>query len=145
MIAPAVQKPQPSGSARRSSDATSPAESDIEAALAALDHELAARCAIARARTQPVPTALVARILPGIELPAITCALVAIAPEKAELLGVIESRAFPQTKEASELEAIVLYGAWKAGAPTDRIKPELPSLTVVIVHETCDARCEYRG
>ena len=109
-------------------EAMSPTESDIEAALAALDHELAARCAIARARSQPVPTALVARILPGIELPAITCALVAIAPEKAELLRVIESRAFPQTKEASELEAIVLYGAWKAGASTDRIKPELRRL-----------------
>ena len=26
-----------------------------------------------------------------------------------------------------------------------RIKPELPSLTQVTVHETCDARCEYRG
>lgn len=27
----------------------------------------------------------------------------------------------------------------------ERIKPQLPSLTVVTVHETCDARCEYRG
>jgi uncharacterized protein YchJ len=113
---------------RSSVEGMSPTEGDIEAALAALDHELAARCAIARARTQPVPTALVARILPGIELPAITCALVAIAPEKAALLDVIESRAFPQTKEASELEAIVLYGAWKAGAPEPRIKPELRRL-----------------
>ena len=27
----------------------------------------------------------------------------------------------------------------------ERIKPALPSLCVVTVHETCDARCEYRG
>jgi uncharacterized protein YchJ len=106
----------------------SPTEGDIEAALAALDHELAARCALARARAHAVPTGLIARILPGIELPAITCALVAIAPEKAGLLDVIESRAFPQTKEASELEAIVLYAVWKAGAPEARIKPELRRL-----------------
>jgi len=26
-----------------------------------------------------------------------------------------------------------------------RIKPALPELTRVIVHETCDARCEYEG
>src|SRR3954470_7900198 len=26
-----------------------------------------------------------------------------------------------------------------------RIKPTLPELTRVIVHETCDARCEYEG
>jgi 6-pyruvoyltetrahydropterin/6-carboxytetrahydropterin synthase len=27
----------------------------------------------------------------------------------------------------------------------DRIKPQLPELERVIVHETCDARCEYAG
>jgi 6-pyruvoyltetrahydropterin/6-carboxytetrahydropterin synthase len=27
----------------------------------------------------------------------------------------------------------------------DRMKPTLPSLEKVIVHETCDARCEYEG
>jgi 6-pyruvoyltetrahydropterin/6-carboxytetrahydropterin synthase len=26
-----------------------------------------------------------------------------------------------------------------------RIKPQLPSLCQVTVHETCDARCEYQG
>ena len=26
-----------------------------------------------------------------------------------------------------------------------KIKPALPELTRVIVHETCDARCEYEG
>lgn len=27
----------------------------------------------------------------------------------------------------------------------EKIKPQLPSLERVIVHETCDARCEYEG
>lgn len=27
----------------------------------------------------------------------------------------------------------------------DRLKPVLPGLEVVILHETCTARCEYRG
>jgi 6-pyruvoyltetrahydropterin/6-carboxytetrahydropterin synthase len=27
----------------------------------------------------------------------------------------------------------------------DRLKPALPALERVIVHETCDARCEYEG
>ena len=108
--------------------AGTPGDDAIGGALDALDHERAAMLAIARARKAPVPTPLIARILPGIELPAITCALVAIAPERARLLEVVERRDFPQTKDASELEAIVLYGAWKAGAPIDRVKPELRRL-----------------
>src|SRR5262245_6357425 len=27
----------------------------------------------------------------------------------------------------------------------DRLRPRLPALSAVIVHETCDARCIYRG
>ncbi len=27
----------------------------------------------------------------------------------------------------------------------DRLKPALPGLTAVVLHETCTARCEYRG
>lgn len=27
----------------------------------------------------------------------------------------------------------------------DRIRPDLPQLERVVVHETCDARCEYEG
>jgi len=27
----------------------------------------------------------------------------------------------------------------------ERIKPKLPSLSQITVHETCDARCEYNG
>jgi len=108
--------------------AGTPGEDAIRAALDALDHEHAAMLAIARARKAAVPSELIARILPGIELPAITCALVAIAPDKAALLPAVERRDFPQTKDASELEAIVLYAAWKAGAPIERVKPELRRL-----------------
>ena len=50
-------------------------------------------------------------------------------PDRAALLEPLERRWFPQTKDASELEAIVLYGAWKAGAAVDRIKPELRRLS----------------
>jgi uncharacterized protein YchJ len=108
--------------------AGTPGEDAIRAAVDALDFEQAAMLAIARARKAAVPSELIARILPGIEFPAITCALVAIAPDKAALMPVIERRDFPQTKDASELEAIVLYAAWKAGAPIERVKPELRRL-----------------
>jgi hypothetical protein len=102
----------------------------IRAALAALDHERAAMLAIARARAgEPVPVALAGEILPGIELPAITCALIAVAAgDRAELLDVIEHRRFPQGKDTAELEAIVLYAAARAGAPVARVVPELRRL-----------------
>jgi hypothetical protein len=94
-----------------------PTLDDIEAAIAAWDHERAAMLALARARTQPVSVELVSRILPGLELPAIATALIAVATgDKAELLAVVTERRFPTTKEAADLEAIVLYAAWKAGA-----------------------------
>ena len=32
-----------------------------------------------------------------------------------------------------------------AGWVWERVKPRLPELAAVIVHETCDARCIYRG
>ncbi|HEY3807514.1 MAG TPA: SEC-C metal-binding domain-containing protein [Kofleriaceae bacterium] len=111
--------------------AGTPELSAIEAALDALDHEEAALLAFARARTAEVPIALVARIVSGIELPATICGLVAIASgDKASLLDVIERRRFPQTKDTAELEGIVLYAAWKAGAPAARVLPELRRLSV---------------
>ena len=108
-----------------------PSEADIAAALDAWDHERAAMLAIARARTAPVPIALVARILPGIEFAPIICALLAIAEgDRTTLLDVLERRRFPQTKDTAELEAIVLYAAWKAGAPAARLAPEVRRLSV---------------
>ncbi len=104
----------------------------IATAVAALDHERAATLALARAkRGEPVPVAVVATILPGIQLPAITCALIAIASgDRTELLELLAQRRFPHTKDAAELEAIVLYAAWKAGAPVPRVIPELRRLSV---------------
>ena len=103
----------------------------IEAAIAAWDHEHAALLAIARARTAEVPIAIVARILPGIELPATICGLIAIAAgDRAALLELVEHRRFPVMKDSAELEALVLYAAWRAGAPPPRVLPELRRLSV---------------
>lgn len=102
----------------------------IDAALDACDYERAALYALARAKAgQPVSVELVARVLPGIELPALTCALIAIAEgNRADLLEIVERKRFPQTADASELEAIVVYAAWKAGALVARVIPELRRL-----------------
>lgn len=32
-----------------------------------------------------------------------------------------------------------------AGWLWNRIKPQLPELTRIVLHETCNARCEYEG
>ncbi len=106
-----------------------PSISEIEAALAQWDHERAAMLAIARARTQSVGVELVARILPGIELPAIANALIAITSgDKTPLFDVIRERRFRLFKGAAELEAIVLYAAWKAGVRGPELLPELRRL-----------------
>src|SRR5512143_2467971 len=71
---------------------------DIAAACEACDYERAATLALGRARAgEPVPVEAIARILPGIELPAITLALLAIAPERGSLLELVERRRFPHT------------------------------------------------
>ncbi len=115
----------------RVASAGTPDVAAIEAALAAWDHEEAALLAIARAKTAAVPVALVARIVLGIELAATICGLVAIAAgDKASLVDVVERRRFPQTKDTAELEGIVLYAAWRAGAPVARVLPELRRLSV---------------
>ncbi|MEP6863172.1 MAG: SEC-C metal-binding domain-containing protein [Deltaproteobacteria bacterium] len=101
----------------------------IEAALAGFDHETAALLAFARARTQQVPVELVGRILPGIELAAVANGLISIAHgERKQLFEVLTERRFPLTKEAGELEAIVLYAAWKGGVTGPALLPELRRL-----------------
>lgn len=103
---------------------------DLHAAVGACDYERAATIAIAHARAgTPVSTADIARILPGIELPAITCSLIAIAPSKKELVDVLDTQRFPGTKDAAELEAITLYAAWKGGADVARVIPHLRRLS----------------
>src|SRR5829696_7194901 len=77
---------------------------DIATACAACDYERAATLALGRARAgEAVPIETIARILPGIELPAITLALIAIAPgldARMQLLELVERKRFPQTKDA---------------------------------------------
>ena len=104
---------------------------DIEAACAICDYERAATLALGRARGgEPVPVSVIARVLPGIEMPAITLALVAaVTHDREQLLEVIERRQFPQQRDAGDLEAIVLYAAWRAGADTARVIPELRRLS----------------
>jgi hypothetical protein len=111
---------------------TNASEAEIRVALEECDHERAAMLAFARARGgQPVPISVVAEILPGIELPAITCALLAIADgDRGLLLDLLERHRFPQTKDGAELEAIVLYAAWRAGAPRTRVIPLVRRLSV---------------
>src|SRR5262249_19117672 len=108
-----------------------PDATEVHAAIAGCDHERAAMLVLARAqRGAPPTTGDVAAVLPGIELPAITCALIAIAPDRAALLELVERKRFPQTKDAAELEAIVLYAAWRAGAERSRVIPALRRLSV---------------
>ena len=102
----------------------------IDEAIAACDYERAATLALGRVRGgHDVPAPVIARILPGIELPAITFALLAICKDRAALLEIIERRRFAQTKDTAELEAIVLYAAWRAGAAVPRVIPELRRLS----------------
>ena len=82
--------------------------------------------AFARARTQPVPIELVARILPGIELAADRDRADrgrATGDRKQLLDGRRPSGGSRTTKEAADLEAIVLYAAWNAGATGARVIP----------------------
>ena len=111
--------------------AGTPAEGDITAMVAACDYERAAMLAFARAKSAPVPLALITTILPGIEFAPVACGLIAIGVgDRADLLELLERRRFPQLKDMAELEAIVLYAAWRAGAPIARVIPELRRLSV---------------
>jgi hypothetical protein len=107
------------------------AVADIEAACAACDYERAAMLALGRARGgEAVPVDVIARVLPGIEMPAITLALIAaVKDDRAQLIELLERRRFAQTRETGDLEAIVLFAAWRAGAERARVIPELRRLS----------------
>ena len=132
MAAPTPTRPEIGlGVCRRGVDAcTDRSLEAIAAAVARCDYELAATTAIARARAgEPLPIEIALTVLPGIELPAIVCALIACATgDRVQLLELLEHRRFPQTRENGELEAIVLYAAWLADAPRERVLPELRRL-----------------
>lgn len=92
-------------------------ESAIAAAVARCDYEAAAMTAIARARSEALPIEIAMTVLPGIELPQVVVALIACSSgDRTKLVDLLHHRRFPQTKENGELEAIVLYAAWLAGA-----------------------------
>jgi hypothetical protein len=104
----------------------------IAAACDACDYEQAATLVLGRARAgERIPTETIMRVLPGIELPAIAAALVAIVPaaERARLIELIERKRFPQKRDAGDLEAIVLYATWRAGAEIARVIPGLRRLS----------------
>ncbi len=116
------------GVCRRGIEAISDRSLDaIAAAVARCDYELAATTVIA-CGTVPIEVAMT--VLPGIELPSTVCALIACSTgDRTKLLEILEHRRFPQTRENGELEAIVLYAAWLAGAPRERVLPELRRLS----------------
>lgn len=103
----------------------------VREAVARCDHDAAATRLFARARQgEAVPAALVAEVLPGLEWWPLACSLIAIAAgDRADaLLAILEQRRFPGTRDALDLEAIVLFAAHRAGAPTARMIPELRRL-----------------
>ncbi|HEY5921549.1 MAG TPA: SEC-C metal-binding domain-containing protein, partial [Kofleriaceae bacterium] len=105
---------------------------EITAACDACDYERAATLVLGRARAgEAVPVDAVMRVLPGIELPAITLALIAIVPtsERTQLFELLTRRRFPQVRDAGDLEAIVLYASARAGADVARVIPELRRLS----------------
>jgi hypothetical protein len=104
----------------------------IHAGVAACDYDRAAVLAFARARRgEAVDIADIATILPGLELWTIACGLIAIAQgDRVQLLELLERRRFPSRIDSGELEAIVLYAAWRAGAPRERLIPLVRRLSV---------------
>ena len=55
--------------------------------------------------------------------------MLAIAPDRTKLIDVLDAGRFPRTKDGGELEAIVLYAAWRAGADRPRLIPHLRKLS----------------
>jgi uncharacterized protein YchJ len=105
------------------------ASGTLDEALTACDFDLAASIALARAKKGDAPDAhAIGRILANLEFPPIANALVAITKDRAALLDAVTARQFPRTKDAYEIEAITLYAAWKGGADTAKIIPELRRL-----------------
>lgn len=100
---------------------------DLRRAVSALDFHRAAAIAFARARAgETVPADEVNQFLPWIREATLAASLCAIATgdRAACWMGCVRDRMFPVSDAASPIEMIVLYAAWRAGAPADRIAPE---------------------
>jgi hypothetical protein len=93
----------------------------------ACDFERAAVLALARAHAgEEMPASELTQILPGIRDVTIAASLCAIATgDRAEAwIACVRDRMFPASAEASPIEMVVLYAAWRAGAPATQIAPE---------------------
>ena len=93
----------------------------------ACDFVRAAVLALARASAgEDMPAGMVTQILPGIRDATLATSLCAIATgdRAAAWIACVRDRMFPDSAEASPIEVIVLYAAWRAGAPADQIAPE---------------------
>ncbi|HUS29498.1 MAG TPA: SEC-C metal-binding domain-containing protein [Kofleriaceae bacterium] len=105
------------------------ATGSLDDALNACDFDLAASIALSRAKAGDAPDAhAISRILAGLEFPPIATALVATVRDRTALLDHVAAGLYPRTKDAGEIETIVLYAAWKAGASVEKIIPPLRRL-----------------
>lgn len=108
-------------------DPTARSIEKILRATDACDFVRAAVLALARARAgEDMPAGMVTQILPGIRDATLAASLCAIATgdRAAAWIACVHDRMFPDSAEASPIEVIVLYAAWRAGAPADQIAPE---------------------
>ena len=100
---------------------------DLWRAAGALDFDRAAAIVFARARAgEPIPASEVNQILPWIREATLAASLCAVATgERAQYwMGILRDRMFPVSDVASPIEMVVLYAAWRAGAPVDQVVRE---------------------
>jgi hypothetical protein len=100
---------------------------DLRRAIGALDFHRAAAIAFARARAgEEVPADEVNQFLPWIREVTLAASLCAIASgdRAACWMGCVRDRMFPVSDAASPIEMVVLFAAWRAGAPADQLAPE---------------------
>lgn len=105
---------------------------DILRAADACDFVHAAVLALSRASAgDPVPAEIITQVLPGIRDATLAASLCAVATgDRAQAwIACVRERMFPVSSHASPCEAVVLYAAWRAGAPAADIAPEVRRLT----------------
>lgn len=95
-------------------------------AIDTCDYLRAAVLVLARVRSgEDVLAGTVARILPGVRDATLAASLCAIASgdRASAWLACVHDREFPDAPDASAVEAVVLYAAWRAGAARDQVAP----------------------
>ncbi|HTR50283.1 MAG TPA: SEC-C metal-binding domain-containing protein [Kofleriaceae bacterium] len=129
MVMAAAKNPKGMPISRVLVEEASAKRSDIDLMRAAgvLDFHRAAAIAFARARAgESVRAEDVNQILPWIREATLAASLCAIATgdRAACWMGCVRDRMFPVSEAASPIEIVVLYAAWRAGAPAEQIAPE---------------------